>query len=124
MSDDNDNVIKELGHYTLVDREPVKLETLKAWVEEVARRDRIAAETGVDPWRVGLTEIGEVEISTVFLGLDQNHLRRGPPVLFETMIFGGRLDHSRSRCATWAEAEAMHAEAVRLVRAGHLRVVR
>jgi hypothetical protein len=37
MSDDN--VIKELGHYTLVDREPVKLETLKAWVEEVARRD-------------------------------------------------------------------------------------
>ena len=35
MSDDN--VIKKLGHYTLVDREPVKLETLKAWVEEVAR---------------------------------------------------------------------------------------
>jgi hypothetical protein len=122
MSDDN--VIKELGHYTLVDREPVKLETLKAWVEEVARRDRTAAETGVDPWRVGLAEIGEVEISTVFLGLDQNHLRRGPPVLFETIIFGGRLDYSRSRCATWAEAEAMHAEAVRLVRAGHLRVVK
>ena len=122
MSDDN--VIKKLGHYTLVDREPVKLETLKAWVEEVARRDRIAAETGVDPWRVGLAEIGEVEISTVFLGLDQNHLRRGPPVLFETMIFGGRLDHFQNRCATWAEAEAMHAEAVRLVRAGHLRLVK
>ena len=121
MSDDN--VIKKLGHYTLVDREPVKLETLKAWVEEVARRDRIAAETGVDPWRVGLAEIGEVEISTVFLGLDQNHLRRGPPVLFETMIFGGRLDHSRNRCATWDEAKAMHAEAVQQVRAGHLRVV-
>src|SRR6516225_3055976 len=122
MSDDN--VIKKLGHYTLVDREPVKLETLKAWVEEVARRDRTAAETGVDPWRVGLAEIGEVEISTVFLGLDQNHLRRGPPVLFETIIFGGRLDHSRSRCATWAEAEAMHAEALRLVRGGHPRVVK
>ena len=122
MSDDN--VIKKLGHYTLVDREPVKLETLKAWVEEVARRDRIAAETGVDPWRVGLAEIGKVEISTVFLGLDHNYLRRGPPILFETMIFGGWLDHSRNRCATWDEAKAMHAEAVRLVRAGHLHVVK
>jgi len=122
MSDDN--VIKELGHYTLVDREPVKLETLKAWVEEVARRDRIAAETGVDPWRVDASVIGEVEISTVFLGLDHNFLRRGPPILFETMIFGGWLDHSRNRCATWDEAKAMHAEAVRLVRAGHLHVVK
>ena len=115
MSDDN--VIKELGHYTLVDREPVKLETLKAWVEEVARRDRTAAETGVDPWRIDETVIGEVEISTVFLGLDHNFLRRGPPILFETMILGGRLDHSRNRCATWGEAQAMHAEAVRLARA-------
>ena len=122
MSDDN--VIKKLGHYTLVDREPVKLETLKAWVEEVARRDRIAAKTGVDPWRVDLTEIGEVEILTVFLGLDHNYLRRGPPILFETMIFGGRLDHSRNRCATWDEAEAMHAEAIRLVRAANLHVVK
>ena len=114
---------RQLGHYTLAGRAPVKVETLKAWVEEVARRHRIAAETGVDPWRVDLTEIGEVEILTVFLGLDHNYLRRGPPILFETTIFGGRLDRSRNRCATWDEAEAMHAEAVRRVRAGHLRVV-
>jgi hypothetical protein len=115
---------KQLCHYTLVDREPVEVETLKAWVYEVARRKRIAVETGVDPWRVGLAEIAEVAISTVFIGLDQDFLRRGPPLLFETMIFGGRLDHSRNRCAMWAEAEAMHAEAVPLVRADHLRVVK
>jgi hypothetical protein len=115
---------KQLGQYALVNRGPVKLETLKAWMEEMTRRDRIAAETGVDPWRVDETEIGAVRISTVFLGLDHNYTRRGPPILFETMIFGGRLDHFQNRCATWAEAEAMHAEAVRLVRAGHLRVVR
>ena len=106
VSDDNDNVIKQFGHYTLVDRELVKLETLRA-------------ETGVDE-----TVIVVVEISTVFPGLDQNYLRRGPPVLFETMIFGGWLDDSRNRCATWDEAKAMHAEAVRLVRAGHLHVVK
>ena len=115
---------RQLGHHTLAGRTPVKVETLKAWVEEVARRDRIAAETGVDPWRVDETEIGAVRISTVFLGLDHNYLGRGPPILFETTIFGGRLDHSRNRCATWGEAQAMHAEAVRLVRAGHLHVVK
>ena len=106
VSDDNDNVIKQFGHYTLVDRELVKLETLRA-------------ETGVDE-----TVIVVVEISTVFPGLDQNYLRRGPPVPFETMIFGGRLDHSRSRCPTWDEAEAMHAKALRLVRGGHPRLVK
>ena len=37
---------RQLGHYTLAGRTPVKVETLKAWVEEVARRGRIAAETG------------------------------------------------------------------------------
>jgi hypothetical protein len=115
---------KQLGHYTLAGHTPVKVETLKAWAEEMARRDRITAETGVDPWQAGATEIGEVAISTLFLGLDQNFLRRGAAILFETMIFGGRLDHFQNRCATWAEAEAMHAEAVRLVRAGHLRVVK
>lgn len=44
-------------------------------------------------------------------------------MLFETMIFGGKLDEFQDRCCT-DEAEAMHAEAVRLVRAGHLRVVK
>jgi hypothetical protein len=75
-------------------------------------RDRIAAEIGVDAWRGALTEIGGVEISTVFFGRDYNFLRRGPPIVFETMIFGGRLDHSQSRCATWGEAGAIHTEAV------------
>ena len=42
---------RQLGHYTLAGRTPVKVETLKAWVEEVAQRGRIAAETGVDAWR-------------------------------------------------------------------------
>jgi hypothetical protein len=115
---------KQLGHYTLAGRTPVKVETLKGWAEEMARRDRIAAETGVDLWRVDQTEIGTVRISTVFLGLDHNFLREGPPILLETMIFGGRHDEFQNCCATWDEAEAMHAEAVGLVRADHLDVVK
>ena len=54
----------------------------------------------------------------MFLGLNHNFLREGPPILFETMIFGGRHDEFLKRCATWDEAEAMHVEAVQLVRSG------
>jgi len=32
-------------------------------------------------------------------GLDHNFLREGPPILFETMIFGGRHDEFLNRCA-------------------------
>jgi len=54
--------------------------------------DRIVAKTDID---------GEVEVSTVFLGLD-HAVWDGPPMLFETMIFGGPHDNSqwRTRCAS------------------------
>jgi hypothetical protein len=54
-------------------------------------------------------------ISTVFLGLDYSF--DGPPLLFETLVQGGALDGHRSRCSTWAEAEAMHASIVAMVNA-------
>lgn len=66
--------------------------------------------------RVGRAEIGDVTVSTVFLGLDHQHTSDGPPLLFETMIFGGPLDEYCARCSTWDEAEDMHAHALALVR--------
>lgn len=71
-------------------------------------------------WRVALTTIGEAEISTVFLGIDQNYRRIGPPLVFETMIYGGDLGGQQARYATWAEAEAGHARWVAAVTAGAL----
>lgn len=47
-------------------------------------------------------------ISTVFLGLDHSW-NGGPPVVFETMVFGGPLDEEQDRYCTRAEAEAGHA---------------
>lgn len=38
--------------------------------------------------KVAYDEIGEIRISTVFLSLDHNHSNGGPPVLWETMVFG------------------------------------
>ena len=51
--------------------------------------------------------IGEARVSTVFLGLDHD-FGGGPPLLFETMVFGGPLDQEQARCSTWEAAEKMH----------------
>jgi hypothetical protein len=58
--------------------------------------------------RVAEETVGESRISTVFLGLD-HRFGDGPPLLFETMVFGGPLDQEQTRCSTWEEAEHMHA---------------
>ena len=113
-----------MRYYKLDGHTPIRVETLKAWADEVAQHDRITALTGIDPWRVDVTKIDDVVISTVFLGLDYRMSRRGPPLLFETKVFGGSLDRFQNRCATWDKAEAMHAEAVALVRGQHVRSVK
>ncbi len=58
------------------------------------------------------TERGETEVSTVFLGLDHQWRKGRPPILFETMIFGGKYDGQQWRYATKAEALAGHAAVV------------
>ena len=42
---------------------------------------------------VASERIADSLVSTVFLGLDHNLSGSGPPVLWETMVFGGVLDH-------------------------------
>lgn len=69
-----------------------------------------------DGRRVERTCIGDVEISTVFLGLDHGY-GSGPPMLYETMIFGGEHDSYQERCSTKEQAQAMHKRAVERVQA-------
>ena len=61
---------------------------------------------------VAKTDVGDSRVSTVFLGLNHNYFDDGPPLIFETMIFGSSLDQYLERCSTWEEAEAQHAVAV------------
>jgi hypothetical protein len=63
---------------------------------------------------VGKDIIGEALVSTVFLGIDHS-FGGDVPILFETMIFGGRHDHWQTRYATREEALAGHNRAVALV---------
>lgn len=52
-------------------------------------------------------------VSTIFLHLDHNMEREGPPLLFETMVFSPNSDWIEddcARCATWDEALEQHQE--------------
>lgn len=72
--------------------------------------------------RVGLTEVASADrsvvhlVSTVWLALDHNH-GYGPPVLFETMVFGEGDAQDCQRYGTELEARIGHTETVALVAA-------
>jgi hypothetical protein len=57
------------------------------------------------------------EVSTVWLGIDHNFFGAGPPLIFETMIFGGRYDEEQWRWSTLDEARAGHARIVAALKA-------
>ena len=73
------------------------------WFEDIKRR------------RVAHDRVKHVTISTVFLGIDHSFGGKRP-LLFETMIFGGKHDEYQDRCETWKQAEKMHAKALALVK--------
>jgi len=58
---------------------------------------------------------GKCNVSTVFLGLDHSFSDEGPPILFETMIFGGVFSEYQDRYATWDEAEEGHKKALNMI---------
>lgn len=59
---------------------------------------------------------GEISVSTVFSGIDYNFLGDGPPILWETMVFGGKYDGDRERYSSYDDALMGHEKMVRLVR--------
>ena len=67
-----------------------------------------------DKRRIDKTMVGDVKISTVFLGIDHGY--DGRVELFETMIFGGNHDQYCDRYATWTQSKKGHKRAVLLVK--------
>lgn len=79
---------------------------LMAWACWLEENDR----------HIGEDFIGDVRVSTVFLGLDYRFSSNGPPLLFETMIFGGDHDGFTHRYATHTEALQGHKLTVEMVK--------
>lgn len=96
--------------YILVDTVPVVEPNLLKWGHWMETDARIIAQDTID----GGPDDG-VRVSTVFLGLD-HQFGKGPPILFETMIFGGEHHHYQRRYHTWAEAVNGHAHALNLAK--------
>ena len=95
-------------HYVLDARgRPVQQPDALAWSQwfETSHEERIVAKT----------YIGDVEVSTVFLGLDHNFSGHGEPILWETMVFGGPLDEECDRYRSLATAIRRHQHFVRRV---------
>lgn len=97
------------GQYILRDGEPVPVDDVIEWGRwfEGADEER----------RIGATDVGDVHVSTVFLGLDHS-FGHGPPLLFETMVFGGEHDEWQDRYSTRTQAEAGHEAVVSALRNG------
>lgn len=117
-------------YFKLVDGEPVPAPELDLLidfkeavnVDEVARFIESRADVLREVWseahrRVALTRIRGVEVSTVFLVVDHSFSYDGtrPPVLFETMVFGGWYDELTMRYCTRLEALEGHAQITALV---------
>lgn len=83
--------------YILDGKEPVFCDDLFVW----------AAWLETEKTRVALTKEGDTEVSTIFLGIEYS-FSEGPPLLFETMIFGGEHNGFLKRYSTWEEAEEGH----------------
>jgi len=95
--------------YLFVDKKivrPKSLSELIRWLAE-SSKERIVEQTDVAK---------NITVSTVFLVCDHNHSvpadksfdRR--PILFETMVFGGKMDGFQRQYRTYGEAKCGHFE--------------
>lgn len=99
--------------YVLEGKTPVKAKSLLEGSLAFEKLDRKVAKTQVSK---------DVEVSTVFLGLD-HQFGLGPPLLFETMVFGGEHHGDMDRYTTWEEAEEGHKRMVKELRKQELKIV-
>lgn len=93
-------------YYLLQGKETKKVQTMQEWAEKFERSNRTVKKTHLGD---------DIEVSTVFLGMD--HSFGGVrPLVFETMVFGGLKDGEMDRYSTWDEAEEGHEKMVELVK--------
>jgi hypothetical protein len=61
--------------------------------------------------------VGDADVSTVFLGVDHRY-GPGPPVLWETLIFGGAYDGNMWRYTSYEAAAQGHVNVVKCLMVG------
>ena len=102
-SRDGDNYILD------ADGNPQLEPDMEAWVAWMQLDERPLAETEVSP---------EVCVRTRFMGTDQRRTKVGAPLLWETMIVGGKHHGYQERYASREEALEGHEKAVAMAKDG------
>jgi hypothetical protein len=92
--------------YVLVNHQPKRASSLKEWMDFLASPDCIVAST----------DIGRVNVTTAFMGIDHSSTSYGPPMLFKTEIFGGSYDGLGAYTATWGGAALAHEQRCDMLR--------
>lgn len=89
-------------YYRLNDDHTVTKVDLMEWAENMETENT----------RVACTDLGDGRhIATVFLGLDHRWYRPGPPLIFETTMYGGEDDYL-VRYSTYEQALRGHQQTV------------
>ena len=103
-----------MTNYILKNGEPVVEPSLMRWAKWYEKADRHVAQEEI-------TEAGgrikrKVRISTVFLAVDYGSAEKGKPILWETMVFGGKHHEYQERCSGGRkDAEKMHKRVMKMV---------
>jgi hypothetical protein len=97
------------------DHQLIRVSDVLTWGKHFEEGERVVEQTGYRKyeWEDGPygrmpVHVAGIEVSTVFLGLDHRFFGDGPPLVFETMVFGGPLNGEMERYGSWAAAEAGH----------------
>lgn len=86
------------------------------WYEKSRPED--PSEWNKGPCRIAKDTVGDAVVSTVFLSHDHNFTGIGPPILWETMIFGGPHDEYQERYHTETTARLRHVDIVKRLKSG------
>jgi hypothetical protein len=101
------------AHYMLdADGTPRRCDDVMTWARWFETADRTIAQD-----RDEAPGAPAVCVSTVFLGLDHDWFGPGPPILWETLVFGGPLDGEMKRYRSRDDAIVGHQEMCRRVAA-------
>jgi len=87
-------------YYTLKDGVVTPCDDLIKWGRWLEKANRIVECTHIT---------SQIDVSTVFLGLDYRFSDVGQPIVFETLVFGGDFDGEMNRYTSLDAAKQGHA---------------
>jgi hypothetical protein len=95
-----------LDCYVLNNHKQPRRASLDEWMAFLASPDCIVA----------TTDIGRVNVTTAFAGIDLSTTSFGSPMFFKTEIFGGQYDGLGAYTPTWGGATLAHEERCAMLR--------